>query len=158
MSPTDLKNWFDQRVPREKVMLIAGALLLGVALVWVIAVAPALRTLGSFDAQKRVLDTQVQTMLLLQAQAKLLQNQPQLSPTARTQALQASVKQAFGDSVAVTASAGNVTLNLSNVSSQALAQWLANARLQAHAVPQQAQLVRGPGGWSGSLQMSSPTP
>jgi general secretion pathway protein M len=158
MNLNNLKSWFDQRVPRERAMLVTGAALLVAALVWAVALAPALRTLRSYDAQKRVLDTQVQAMQQLQAQAKLLQDQPQLSPTARTQALQASVQQAFGSAATVTASAGTVQLTLTNVSSQTLAQWLASARLQAHAAPQQAQLVRGPAGWSGTVQMNSVTP
>ena len=158
MNSTQLQAWWAQRAAREKTILKFAALLVAIALLWSVALAPALRTLRTFDDQHRSQETQLQAMLRLQAQAQSLQSQPRLSQAAAVQALQTSVQQVLGPKADFSNSAGNATVTLRGVSAEALAQWLASARTEAHASPVQAHLSRNGSTWSGTLQMGLPAP
>jgi general secretion pathway protein M len=158
MNASTLRAWWSQRPPREQSLLRLGALMVVAGLLWSLALAPALRTVRTFDAKRTAQDEQLQAMLRLQAQAQALRALPRLSQTAATQALQASVQQAFGTLAEVTVSGDSATVRLRGVTAEALAQWLANARINAHCVPLQAHLTRAGNGWSGTLQMALPTP
>ena len=62
--------------PREKILAGAAAAVVLVALVWWIAIGPALAVLRNSDEQHRALDSQVAHMRALQQQAQALQSQP----------------------------------------------------------------------------------
>jgi general secretion pathway protein M len=50
-----------------------------------------------------------------------------------------------------------VTVTLAGTQADALAQWLTQARLNARALPREAQLSRNPAGlWEGTLQLTLP--
>ena len=156
MNATALQLWWEQRVSREKWALRSAAVLMIAALLWTLALAPALRTLRSFDANRVQLDAQLQTMLSLQAQAQALQALPRMTQAAASQALRESVPQAFDKNADVTMNGGIATITLRGVSADTLAQWLATARTQAHSAPTNANLSSTPNGWSGTLQMALP--
>jgi len=160
MTLATLHAWWQARLPRERALLQAAALLVTAALVWSVALAPAWRTVRAFDALHTAQEAQLQTMRSQQAQARTLQALPPVSATASTQALQASVHQAFGNQAELHIGAGTLTLTVHNVRPEALAQWLARARTEARAAPVQAHLVRSPGSgpvlWSGTLQLPAP--
>ena len=61
---------------RERRLVIAAATLVALALLWWIALAPALRTLSAAPAEHAQLDAQLQQMATLQNRAKALQSQP----------------------------------------------------------------------------------
>jgi general secretion pathway protein M len=155
MNATQLRQWWEQRAPREKWALQIAAVLMAAAMLWMLALAPALRTLGSYDTKRLQLDAQLQTMLHLQAQA--LQSLPRLTQATASQALRESVQKAFDKNADIAMSAGNATVTLRGVSADTLAQWLAAARTQAHSAPLQASLSNTPTGWSGTVQMALPT-
>jgi len=158
MNTATLQSWWRQRAAREQGILKLAALLIVLFLLWSIALAPALRTLRSFEGQRLSQEAQLQSMLRMQAQAQALKAQPGLTAQAANQALQDSVQQAFGTKATITSSAGNVTVTLRGVSADALAQWLSTARIQARASPIQARLTRSDANWSGTLQMGLPAP
>lgn len=158
MNSTQIQAWWAQRAPREKTILQFAALLVAAALLWSVALAPALRTLRTFDDKHRSQEAQLQAMLRLQAQAQSLQSQPRLSQAAAVQALQTSVQQVLGPKADFSNNAGNATVTLRGVSAEALAQWLASARTEAHASPVQARLSRTGNTWSGTLQMGLSAP
>ena len=56
--------------PREKLLVAAAAALVAVALLWWVAVAPALGTLRAAPARHAALDAQLQRMQSLQAEAQ----------------------------------------------------------------------------------------
>ncbi|MEY4346214.1 MAG: hypothetical protein RL032_2046 [Pseudomonadota bacterium] len=165
---SSLRTWWAERDAREKKLLASAALLMALAVVWLVAVAPALKTLHQFDAKHSTQEAQLNTMRTLQAQAQTLQAQPQLSASAANQALQAATEKAFGTQADITLGNGSATVQLRNVSPNALAQWLANVRSQAHATPMQARISRGTAGnstgdktgnsigWSGTVQLALP--
>jgi len=149
------------RLPgREKNLVrLAGLLVLGLAL-WLLSVRPALTTLRSADAQASALGAQLQQMQALQAQAQALQKQPPLGFDEAVRALTAATQQTLGTSAQIGVAGDRASITLKDASPDALAQWLAQARLNARAVPVEARLARAgaPGSptWSGVLVMGLP--
>lgn len=172
--------------PREQRLLSFGAVLLAMALLWWLALAPALRTVREAPAQQAALDAQWQELKDLQAQAQSLQQQPRMTQAEALRALQNSTTQLLGNSAQIQTLGERSTVTLKAVPAPALASWLAQVRTQARAVPVQAQLLRsaaaadkvtaGPEGkatnppsanapstpnaimWSGSVVLSLPAP
>ena len=64
---------------REQRLLRAALVLVLLALLWWVALAPALATLKAAELQRRALSAQLQQMQQLQAQAKALQAQPRMA-------------------------------------------------------------------------------
>ena len=162
--------------PREQTLVRMAVTVIAVALVWWVAITPALRTLGSAEAQQRILEAELQTMQSLQAQAQMLQSQPAINRDDAMRALQASVTQTLGASAQLNAAGDQATLTLRSTPAEALALWLAQARVNARALPTEVRLTRAvapsspspspspsPSGppaaaWSGTLVLSLPAP
>ena len=139
---------------REQRLALMGLAVFSLALLWWLALAPALALLRAAPAQHRMLDGQLQQMLQLQAQAKALQAQPVLSLDATRLALEAALKP-LGPGAQMTVQFDRVTVTLKAVDAAALAQWLATVRQNAHVAPAEARLVRNPAGsWDGSLVLN----
>ena len=145
--------------PREQTLIAAALSVVALALLWWLAIAPALGVLKTANAQRAALDAQLQQMLTLQAQAKALQGQPKMNVGDAARALDASVKQRLGAAAQLSVAGAQATLTLKNAPADALAQWLSQARSVASAVPSQARLrasASNPGAWDGTLVMSLP--
>jgi len=130
--------------PREQSLLLAASAVVAVALLWWLALAPALHTLRSAPARHASLDAQLQQMQALQAEALQLQAQPRANADDAQRALQASVSATLGASARLVLSGDRATLTLKGTPADALASWLAQARGNARAVPQEVRLVRSP--------------
>jgi general secretion pathway protein M len=170
--------WWPELEPREQRLIGAAAALVLLALLWWVALAPALRTLSAAPAEHARLDAQLQQMTTLQTQAKALQAQPRASRDDAVRALESSVRQTLGPNAQLqpAASGDGITVAVRTVPADTLAQWLAQARSNARAVPREAPLARGaqsapaaPGGaapaagaerpvvrWDGTLVMGLP--
>jgi len=129
---------------RERRMVAIAAALVVLALLWWIALAPALRTLAAAPAEHAQLDAQLQQMALLQNRAKALQAQPRLNRDDALRALETSVRQSLGTNAQLMTASGDgaATLTMRATPADAVAQWLAQARGNAHAVPREAHLTR----------------
>ncbi|MBT2303240.1 type II secretion system protein M [Variovorax paradoxus] len=136
--------WWPELEPREQRMIAIAAALVMLALLWWVMLAPALRTLSSAPAEHAKLDAQLQQMTSLQTQAKALQSQPRASRDDAMRALETSVRQSFGPNAQMQpAAAGEgVTIAMRATPADTLAQWLAQARSNARAVPREAHLTR----------------
>lgn len=140
--------------PREQRLVLLAGGLTALALLWWLALAPALAVLKAAPAQHLALDAQLQHMQRLQTQAKALQAQPVLSADETRQALEAALVP-LGAGAQMTAQGDRVTVTLKAVSASALAQWLATVRQNAHTAPVEARLVRNPAGsWDGTLVLN----
>ena len=128
--------------PREKTLVLASAVLVLAALLWWLALAPALKTLRSAPQQHQALDAQLEQMKRLQAQATQMQSQPVLDQDASRRALDAAVKQRLGATTQVNVVGDRATVTLKGAPADALAQWLTQARSNARATPLEARLVR----------------
>lgn len=152
-----LRARWEPLAPREKMLVAGAAALVGLALVWWILFAPALAMLRSAEAQHRALDAQLQQMLRLKAQAEAMQAQPRQGHDDAQRLLEASIRERLGTTARYTIAGERVTLTLAGASSEALAQWLTQARVNAHALPGEARLQRNAAGlWDGTLVVTLP--
>lgn len=143
--------------PREQVLVATAAALLCFALVWWIALAPALATLRKAEAQHRTLDAELARMQRLQAQAKAMQTQPRQGRDESMRQLEAAIRQQLGTSARYSVDGERVTVTLANTPAPVLAQWLTQVRANARALPGEAKLARNPtGGWDGTLVLTLP--
>mgnify|MGYP001627293771 CR=1 FL=1 len=142
---------------RERALVGGAAALVALALLWWIALAPALATLRSAEAQHRTVDNQLQHMRRLQAQAKAMQSQPRQGQDEALRQLEAAIRQQLGISARYSIAGDRVTITLTNTPAPALAQWLTQVRTNARAIPGEARLTRNAaGGWDGSLVLTLP--
>lgn len=152
-----LRARFNALASREKLMVASAALVILLALVWLVAIGPALATLRTADQQRRTLDVQLQRMAALKTQARSLQSQPKPNRDEALRQLEQSVRQRLGTAGRMTISGDRVTVALTGVPPDALAQWLAQARSAAHALPSDAHLTRNATGqWEGNLVLILP--
>jgi len=150
------KRW--QAQPRRQQLLVALALGLVVgALAWKIALAPALTLWREAPQRQQVLDAQMARMQALEAQARMLQQLPRAGRDDVRRALEASVQQQLGSTARLQMAGDGATLTLTGARGEALAQWLAQARIDARVRPSAAELTRNPAGsWDGSLTLALP--
>jgi general secretion pathway protein M len=142
---------------REKMLAVAAAALVALALLWWIAIGPALAVLRTADTQHAALDQQVSRMRSLQQQAKALQSQPKQGYDESLRQLEEAVRQRLGTTARMTVSGERVTLTLTAAPPDALATWLTQARVNARALPSEARLNRGAsGGWDGTIVVTLP--
>jgi general secretion pathway protein M len=152
-----LRTRWDGLAPREKVLVAGAAAVVAAALVWMVALGPALATLRTADEQHRALDAQLQRMRALQLQAQAMQSQPKQDRDAALRQLDQSVKQRLGNSARLVVAGDRATVTLSGTQPDALAQWLTQARVSAHALPSEAHLHRNSSGmWEGTLALTLP--
>lgn len=127
---------------REQTLVLAAAGLVALALLWWVALAPALQTLRAAPARHAALDSQLQHMQSLQAEALQLQSAPRARGGDALRTLQTSITQQLGASAQLTSAGDRATVTLKAVSADALAQWLTQVRATARAVPLEAKLTR----------------
>jgi general secretion pathway protein M len=139
--------------PRERLGLTLAGIAIGIAVLWMIAVGPALRTLRETPAQIDALDAQLQSMQRLAAEARDLRG---AAPVAATQAALAlkSATDRLGDKGRINMQGDRATLTLNGVTGDGLRAWLTEARSGARARPIEARLTRGPQGYAGTLVVS----
>jgi general secretion pathway protein M len=155
MMQTYLSYWRQLKMSERRLILTAFWLIL-TALIWRLAIAPALKTIKEAPAQHRALDAQLQSMRALSAEAKNLQNQPKLGLDEAQKALQSAVTQRFGNAAQLNLSGERATLTLKNANPQDLALWLTQARVNARALPAEAKLTKNGEGWDGTLVLNLP--
>ena len=154
---TQLRARWEGLAPREKVLVAAAVAVVAIALVWMLLLGPALSTLNSAEQQRRALDTQLQRMRSLQAQAQALQSQPKQGGEEALRLLDLSVRQRLGTTARMATMGDRVTLTLTGTQPDALAQWLTQARVNARALPGEAHLLRNSSGlWEGTVVLTLP--
>lgn len=142
--------------PREQRLLLGAAVMVLAALLWWVALAPALATLKKAESRQSVLDVQWQQMQRLQARAQALQAQPPLAPSVARGLLESSL-QTLGETTQMSVVGERVTVTLKAASADALAQWLVQVRLNVRTTPTEARLVRNAAGtWDGVLVLTLP--
>ncbi len=152
---TYLSYWRHLKPSERRLILAAFWLILAVGL-WLLAIAPALKTIKSAPAQHLALDKQLQSMQALSLEARNIQNQPKLSLDEAQKALQSSVSQRFGSTAQLNIMGERASLTLKNANPQELALWLTQARVNARTMPTDAKLNRQGDGWDGTLVLSLP--
>lgn len=146
---------------RDKNLARLAVLLVLATLVWQFSLKPALATLRTADAQAVALDAQLQHMQELQTQALALQKQPALGFDDAVRALTTATRQTLAATAQLSVAGDRASVTLKGAPADALAQWLAQARLNARSVPVEARLVRasapdGGATWNGVLVLGLP--
>lgn len=141
------------RNPRERRLLLAGAAVLGAALLW-LAFAPALRTLKAAPQQLEALELQLQSMQRLAGEAQALRATVPVPPEQARAALQGTAGR-LGDAARLTLQGERAVLTLTSLPAEQLTAWLAEARINARARVVESQLQRTPqGGYSGTVVLA----
>lgn len=138
---------------RERLAATAVGITLGLLLAWSLLVAPAWRTLRTAPAELERLDVQLQQMQAQAQEARLLSAAPAVPPAQAQAALTASI-QHLGPAARLNLAGDRATVTLDGIAPEQLQAWLGEVRSAARARPVEAQLTRGPKGYSGSLVLA----
>ena len=126
---------------RERLL---ASVLLGLFGIWLfisIAISPALRTLNSAQQQRAEVAQQVVQMRALQQRAQELQKTKPLSRDESIRGLQ-SITPTGNPALQMTIQGDRVLVQLKNLSASQLATWLAQARSNAQALPDEVHISR----------------
>lgn len=144
------EDFWKQRSARERIALGGAVAVLVLGLVWLVLLAPALRTLREAPATLDRLDVQFQQMQRLSSEARELKSTPPVSVAQSVAALRAASDR-LGDRARMSVQGDRATLTLNGVSTERLRQWLAEARSGARSRVVDAQLSRGAQGFNGTI-------
>lgn len=139
-----------QLSPREQNLVRGALVLLVLALIWFVALRPAIATLRTAQSQGPQLRAQLQYMLQLQAQAQVLQAQPSAQTQDSKSLLEAALP-TLGATARMSLTGDRATVTLDGSSADDLAQWLTQARLNARARPLEMHLTQSQGLWKGRI-------
>ena len=143
----------------EQRLARAMGLVLALALVWFVALQPALSTLRSAQTQGPQLRAQLQTMRQLQAQAQALQAQARAraqTPESKPSDLLEAALATLGGKARLSLNGDRATVSLEGSDADALAQWLAQVRLNVRARALELHLTQSQGLWRGTIVLQLP--
>jgi general secretion pathway protein M len=140
---TALGQAWGQRSPRERQLLGLGALVLALATLWSVALAPVWRIWQEAPARQARLDAQSQQMQQLRAQAQSLRK-PSPITRAEAQAWLENNLTELGPEARISVQGERVTLSLVAAPAEAMALWLSQARERVQVLPVQAELQQSP--------------
>jgi general secretion pathway protein M len=152
-----LRLFWGKLAPRERRGVALAGATLGGLLLWLFALAPALRSVQSLPIDIDRAELQLQQMQALAAEASGLRATP---PVTSAQALAAlnSATAELGAAGRLQIQGDRAVLTLSGVDGSALRTWLERARGAARARPLEAQLSRSGNGYSGTLVLGLGAP
>lgn len=138
---------------RERRALSLVGAVAAVFLFWTLALQPAWQTVQQAPLELDRLDAQLQEMNRMASESRELRG---VSPVSATQAVASlqSATERLGKQGRMVVQGDRVTLTLTNVSPEALKDWLSEVRSAARARPLEAQLSRSGNGYSGTLLLS----
>ncbi len=139
--------------PRERRLVLAATLLVAGALLWLLALQPALRSLREGPAQRAALEAQMQQMLLLAEEAQALQGRPALPAEQADIALRAATA-TLGPGAVLQMQGERAQVTLTQVDGEALLRWLGELRHAARARPVELRLQREGRRFSGSAVLA----
>lgn len=137
-----LRGRWQALAPREQTLVLAASGIVAIALLWWLAVAPALATLRAAPARHAELDAQLQRMQGLRSEAQQLQSAPRNTRGDSVGSLRTALAQRLGNTAQLNVVGDRATVTLKGAPADALAQWLAQARSNARAAPVEARLTR----------------
>jgi general secretion pathway protein M len=149
-----LRTWWAGLAPRERRMVSLMLAAVAAFLLWVIAIAPAWRTLRSAPAELAQLEQQLQQMRRQAAESRELRGTAPVAAAQASVALKAATDRLGADRAKLALQPDRAVLTLQGVTGEQLRSWLSEARSGARARPVEAQLSRGPQGYTGTLVVS----
>lgn len=140
---TALEGKFEKLAPREQQLVTVLGCTLLLALVWWLAISPALQTWRSHETAHAKLDAELAQMQSLAAEAKVLQAVPPKTAAQAQSWLESSLKK-LGKAT-LSAQGGRAQINFNGASADSLALWLTEARTTAALLPLEAHWKRQDG-------------
>ena len=147
----DLTARWQAAAPRERLIVRVTAVIVGLLLLWLIALAPAWSTLRKAPGEIDRLDRELQQMRAMAQQTQAFKQAVPVSTEQSMTALRAATAR-LGPAAELTITGTQAQLRLRGV----LAMWIGEARQGARARPQEAELQTGPQGYSGRLTVVLP--
>lgn len=138
---------------RERTALTLAAAVMGLALLWWVAIAPAWRTLQEVPARIDRQGLQLQTLQQLAAEATELRTQAPVSSAQAGAALE-SASARYGARISLQRLGDQATANVRDLTGNELRDWLAEVRSTARARATDVQLTRNGQGYTGTLVLS----
>ncbi len=148
-----LFRWWQAQAPRERRLLLIGGTVLGLYLLWALAVQPAWRAIARAEQDMLQLDRQWQAMQLLAEEAGTLRQTSAVAPDQAAAALEAATAR-LGAQGRLSLQGDRAVLTLNGAGTTALRDWLAEARSGARARPVEASLSRAGTGLSGTIVLA----
>jgi len=145
--------WWRSLPARDRSLALLAGAVLGLFLLWLLVLQPALATLRQAPLEMDRLDMQYQTMQRLAAESAELRATPPVNPEQAQAALKAATER-LGDKAKISLQGDRAVLTLNGAGTEALRGWLAEARSGARARPLEANLMRSGSGYSGTLVLS----
>lgn len=149
-----------QLSPRERKAVLIALWIVGLGLLWWLAVAPALATLREAPARHARLDAQLGQMQRMAATANALRSEASAQPPGRDEVLRAleAATASLGATAQLSVLGDRATVTMRGTPPAGLAQWLAQVRINARLLPLETQLTRDPAtsGWNGTVVLSGP--
>ncbi|HYR26158.1 MAG TPA: type II secretion system protein GspM [Aquabacterium sp.] len=140
--------------PRERRLVTAAIWLAALALLVMVAIRPAWRTLRETPPQLRELEGQLDQMRRLAEETRVLRQRPPVPPVQAEAALKAATDR-LGAGARLTVQGDRATLVLNGVAGEALASWLDEVRAGARARPLEANLQQSAVGvYNGSVTLA----
>ncbi|THU03758.1 type II secretion system protein M [Lampropedia puyangensis] len=157
---------------RERTLVALATTVVGFALLWLIAIAPAWKTYTSYTSNRQTIERQVQQMQAMRQYA--LQMQTHLdsstsggnqSTTGMVNAIHSSAQRLLGSTSSTPLTGDRVTVRFQNVPAAQLLQWLQQVRESTRAQAAQVQLNRASASttdtadatrWSGHVVLALP--
>lgn len=146
-------RFWQSRAPRERQLIVVMGIAVGVLIVWLTLLQPALRTLREAPIDLDRLDQQLQQMQLAAGEMQGLRAASPVPSEQAATALRAATAQ-LGEKAKLAIQGDRATLTFTGVPADALRAWLGEARSAARARPTEAQLVKAATGYSGSVTLS----
>lgn len=151
-----LRSRWAALAPRERRAATLALVVLGVFLLWLLAIRPAWQATRALPTELQRLDAQWQQMQRLAAEARGLRGAPAVPAGQSAAALRASTD-ALGDGAKLLVVGDRATLTLTDAAGDELQRWLREAREGARARPIDVKLTRNPqGNFSGSVVVALP--
>jgi general secretion pathway protein M len=147
------QGWWRGLGVRERRAVAFAGMLLAAALLWLLALAPALRTLARVQAQIDAAEVQLQAMQRLATEARELRSATPVTPEQAGAALRAATER-LGEAARLALQGDRAVLTVNGVGGSALRDWLAEARSGGRARPVEVSLTRGANGLSGTLVLA----
>jgi general secretion pathway protein M len=151
-----LRAWWQTRTPRERQAVRLAATLGGLALLWLLLVAPAWRTLQRAGSERMRLDAQLAEMQALAQEAAQRRAAPPQAPEQASAALNAAMAR-LGNRAQLLMQGERAVVTLQGLALEELGPWLQELGSGARTRPLELSLTRGAGGYSGTLVLALPT-
>ncbi len=152
-----LRSAWAARDARERRLLLLAGWVLGLFVLWSVALQPALRTLRDAPARLDALDRDLQGMQALAADVSELRATPPL-PRAQSSAALRAASERLGDKGRLAEQGERAVLTLNNASTEQLRAWLLEVRSAARARPVDVNLTQGGQGLSGTIVLALGAP